>query len=309
MRALFQRFRTLPRATVLAFVTTIVLVAGLGIATATSGGGTSEPTTASGPTDTSPSPTGASDPSGSGSSSDGSQDGSGTGGVNNEVVVFNRTDGSFLNRAGFATTRVTSDTVDNQNAAAAYSECTDCRTVAVAVQVVLVQSNANVVTPSNLAVALNYGCHSCETFAGAYQYVVSTDGLVRFTPEGQAEMTAIQNQIRELAATDLPFPQLDAQLGALVDQLWATVDAEMVKLGIRFEGTPSGDVDVDTSEGGPTPTATPTPGASATEAATEDQATEPEPSSEATPTPGDDPTPTPSPSETVSPTPTPTPTG
>ncbi len=306
MSKLIERVRGLSRLQLAATASVVVLITGIGVAGATSGGWT----TSSADVDSLSAAEPTTSPSASSTATQDTGGSAGTGSVNNEVVVFNRTDGSFLNRAGFATTRVVSDTVDNQNAAAAYSECTECRTVAVAVQVVLVESNANVATPSNLAVALNYDCQSCETFAGAYQYVVSTDGLVRFTPEGEAAMTAIQNQIRDLAATDLPFLELDAQLGALVDQLWATVDAEMVKLGVKFEGTPSGEVEIDTSEGGPAPTGTPTPAPdeSPTDAATvEGETTEPG-SSDATPTPesGTTPTPTPTPTEIVTPTPSPT---
>lgn len=225
---------------------------------------------------------------------------SGTGSVNNEVVVLNQTDNSFKHRAGFATTRVTGDTVNNQNSAAAYSRCNSCRTVAVAAQVVLVQTKANVVTPKNVAVALNYECRACETFAGAYQYVVSTDGAVRFTPEGERRMADIQNEIRATAALDIPFPELDARLGALIDELWATVDAEMVKIGAEFTARPYETTDSDDSEGDPVVSPAPTESSGSGTSTEGDAAAG---SSGATDEPSPSPTPSPTPTGTESPMP------
>lgn len=313
MSALLRRFRALPRTAVIALVAAAVFAASLGVAAAVGGtdGGTQETTDAGNLEDTTTSATPS--PTGSDSATEGSQDGAGTGGVNNEVVVLNQTDGLFRNRAGFGTARVVGDTVDNQNSAAAYSECTDCRTVAVAVQIVLVQSNANTITPNNIALALNYGCQSCETFAGAYQYVLSTDGLVRFSSEGESRMAAIQDQIRQTAALDIPFPELDARLGELVDQLWAVVDEELISLGVKFEGTPSAQTDVDTSAGetpSPTPTSTevtPTGSGEAGAGGTSDGPSptpEESPTSQQSATPEDSPTPAESPTPTSSPSPT-----
>lgn len=215
----------------------------------------------------------------------------GADGTNNEVVVLNVTDGSFKNRAGFGTARITGDTVDSQNAAAATSSCSDCRTVAVAVQVVLVQSNTHTATPNNLAIALNQNCSRCESYAGAFQYVVSTGGLVRFTAEGESRMAAIQNEIRDLAGQRLPFPELDARLGELVDQLWATVDQEMVRLGVGFTATPSARTDIETADTAESQSPSPSPtesGSSPTSAGS------PSPSETSAPDPSGTPTTTPS---------------
>src|SRR5213082_678531 len=44
------------------------------------------------------------------------------------------------------------------NIALAYSSCTDCQTLAVALQINLVNRNASVITPQNAAVAVNGAC-------------------------------------------------------------------------------------------------------------------------------------------------------
>ena len=187
--------------------------------------------------------------------------GGGGGNVNNEVVVRNTVDGHFAQRAGLGIARVTGDVVENQNAAAATSSCSDCRTVAVAVQIVLIQrTDASVVSPRNLAIALNVGCQRCDTFAAAYQYAVTTDGLVRFTPGAQQQLAALESQIRSLTATDgVPFPDLEAQIDAVVEQMWAIVDQDLVQVGVRGTGQAFEDTDVALGDDGATPQPTSSP--------------------------------------------------
>lgn len=233
--------------------------------------------------------------------------GGGGGNVNNEVVVINTVDGRFANRAGFGTARVTGDEAENQNAAAATSSCTDCRTVAVAVQIVLIERNdASVISPRNFAIAINNQCLRCQTFAAAYQYVITTDGLVRFTPAGQQRLAELQRQIRALAATDgIEFPVLEAQIDDLVEQMWSVVDNELVMAGVPADATPYQDSDTATEDATASPSpvesgiveASPSPEASHTGSA----------SSETPQEPGDSPSPTPSPSTGPSPTNEPSP--
>lgn len=226
-------------------------------------------------------------------------EGGGGGGVNNEVVVLNTVDGRFAHRSRFGIARVTGDTVHNQNAAAATASCVDCRTVAVAVQIVLAEGEATDISPTNLAVAINNGCIRCETFAAAYQYVITTDGLVRFSPEGQQQLVALQDQLHSLVGSDdVPFYELEAQIDAVVEQMWAVADEELIKVGRPAEGDASKDTDVAIAEG--SPTATPT------DPASEDPTTTSTPTSTESPdahSPTTSPSPSGSPSESASPSP------
>ena len=70
----------------------------------------------------------------------------------------------------------TGDEVLNVNEAHAYASCSNCVTVAVAFQVVLIMDNAQVVVPQNLSVAANYDCYRCITAAIASQLVLSVNG-------------------------------------------------------------------------------------------------------------------------------------
>jgi len=230
-------------------------------------------------------------------------EGGGGGNVNNEVVVLNTVDGRFANRAGFGTARVTGDTAENQNAAAATSSCSDCRTVAVAVQIVLIQrTDASNISPSNVAVAINNNCLRCDTFAAAYQYVITTDGLVRFTPEGEQQLSALQDEIRALAATDgVPFPELEAQIDARVEQMWAVVDSELAKVGKFGRGNTAKDTDAATEDSTPSPTASPSePGSTVEDDGSVSGSSEVGTELEDT----ESPSPTPSPTSTATPAPT-----
>ena len=75
----------------------------------------------------------------------------------------------------FALVWATGDEVLNVNEAHAYASCSNCVTVAVAFQVVLIMDDAQVVVPQNLSVAANYECYRCITAAIASQLVLSVE--------------------------------------------------------------------------------------------------------------------------------------
>jgi putative peptide zinc metalloprotease protein len=146
----------------------------------------------------------------------------------NAAVAVNLEDGASVFEFAFSVRQTMSDVIDHTNTAVAYSECEDCRTVALAVQVVLVASDPSVVTPENVAVAVNYECTSCETFAAAYQFVIGTNGPVRFTSEGKRELKRIRRELRRLIRQDLPFDELQARIDELMDRLRDVLDNELV---------------------------------------------------------------------------------
>lgn len=216
---------------------------------------------------------------------------------NHSVVLVNRHDGKAESKAGFSLKSVSGDVVDNANAAVAVSaDCSGCRTVAVALQVVLVEGQASTIAPENYAIALNQNCTGCETMAAAYQYVVTTGGNVRFTAEGNQAMAEIEAEIRDVAASELSLPQIDASLDGLVDRYWTVVDEQLAEVGAqagKVDNPKQEDVDIDTSDDAG-PSASPSP--SATESAQTGGTAD-----------GGAPTPCPSPIEAAEPTPSPTP--
>jgi putative peptide zinc metalloprotease protein len=159
------------------------------------------------------------------------QEGEGGGGGDNVAIAINTRDGSSVFRISFRIVRVSGDIVDQGNAAVAVASCQDCQTVAIAFQVVLVFSDPSVVSPTNLALAMNIGCTSCETLASAYQYVLGTDGVVRFTPEGNRAIAEIRQALQALRHSDLSIWEIQEQLDLLANELQRILAEELVAAG------------------------------------------------------------------------------
>lgn len=127
--------------------------------------------------------------------------------------------------------------VDAENIAAARShDCTGCRTLAVAVEAVLVPGDPETVAPVNLAAAWNERCTSCATFAAAHQYVVQTNGPRSLSRAAQKQAADIGRRVRAVTRSGADFPTIDAQLDQLANELWQVVNDDIVAQG----GTPSG---------------------------------------------------------------------
>src|SRR5207244_2113942 len=89
----------------------------------------------------------------------------------NAAIAINTKDDSSLFKFAWAVRHVMSDVVEEQNAAVAYAQCESCQTTAIAIEIVLVESDTTSnVSPTNEALAINQGCTLCDTFASAYQF-------------------------------------------------------------------------------------------------------------------------------------------
>jgi putative peptide zinc metalloprotease protein len=148
----------------------------------------------------------------------------------NAAVAVNLRDGSSTFRLAFRITRVNRDVVDTGNAAVAVASCTDCQTVAVAIQAVLIFSDAEVVAPTNLALALNLECSRCYTLASAYQFV-STTGVVHFTAEGNRRIAEIRRELEELRHSGLAIEEIQARVDVLAAELAGILRTELVVPG------------------------------------------------------------------------------
>jgi putative peptide zinc metalloprotease protein len=131
----------------------------------------------------------------------------------NQAVAVNTVDGSTAVDVALALVWVTDGgPVENRNEAYALASCSGCRTVAVAFQVVLVIGYAQVVTPVNAAVALNYECEGCTTHALAVQLVATLTRLP--SDETRSALASIWAQLEQMSANFelLPLEQVYAQL-------------------------------------------------------------------------------------------------
>ena len=94
--------------------------------------------------------------------------GGGNGSPINTAIVENTKDGSSVFKLAFQVRKIMgSETVEPGNAAVAIASCTNCQTVAIAVQIVFFIGSPTVFAPENAAVAVNAGCSFCDTLATA----------------------------------------------------------------------------------------------------------------------------------------------
>ena len=219
----------------------------------------------------------------------------GTVNPDNIVVAENDKDDSSIFDFGFKIFGIFDDTVDSGNAAVAVSSCDSCRTVAIAISIVLVLGEPTAVVPENLALAVNLDCTLCETMALAYQLVLSPGEDIQIRGTDLARIRRLINEIRSLGASDLPLAEIDAQVSALVDEMFGIVREALAPDTDDTDNEDDGDAE-------PSPSPSPSPTTSATPAPTP---TEPSPTSTSEPTVE----PSPSPNESGDPSPQPTPTG
>lgn len=152
------------------------------------------------------------------------------GSVFNHVLLRNTVDHSTLTRGSVQVVEEWEQGDPNpENWADARASCTDCRTVAVAFQIVLVEAGEPTPSgPVNVAIALNESCTRCETVAVAEQWVVQT-------PEGELSDGAEQRvrMLRSrlhavLAGRERPIADVYAEIKAIGDELEAIANGSGV---------------------------------------------------------------------------------
>ena len=144
----------------------------------------------------------------------------------NTAVATNTKDGKSVFKLAFSVKKVTGD-VDAQNTAVAYSSCEDCRTVAVAIQVVLVSGDVGAVTPENEAVAVNFDCTECETLARAFQFVFGDGQEIEFTKAGKQRLHDLKKRVQDLKhRNDLSIAQLNQELTLIAREVADVVQTE-----------------------------------------------------------------------------------
>jgi hypothetical protein len=155
------------------------------------------------------------------------------GGANNVVIANNTVDGSAVARDRLQVAHDTSSTVGNENVAIAQSQdCVACRTVSVAMQVVIVQTTPTEFHPANAASAANGGCDSCQTYAFAYQDIVQPGFVVYLSGAAQQHLAQLRSRIDAIATdTTLSFLDMKAQLDSVFDEVVATVRQDMQAAG------------------------------------------------------------------------------
>jgi hypothetical protein len=189
--------------------------------------------------------------------------------LDSHAIVVNHGDNRYRYAVTLKIVHTYSDVVDPQNAAVAVaSDCTDCRTVAISLEGVLVYGDPTVFAPVNLALAYNVNCTNCATLAAAYQEEVQTNGRVRITGEGRREIAAIRRDLESMRNAGLTLAEIDAKVNADAAKLLDVLKTQTRPIGRAGSGAsaaptaaPAGTVAPSTPE---TATSTPAPAATAT---------------------------------------------
>jgi putative peptide zinc metalloprotease protein len=125
-----------------------------------------------------------------------------------------------------------SDVVTETNAAVAYNSCTDCASVAIAFEIVLVEGDASVISPTNIAIAFNENCSTCVAVAEAYQFVLGNGGgAVHFDAEGNRILAELRRRLHALRKEDLTIDQLQAILDDMSAQIADVLANHLVSTG------------------------------------------------------------------------------
>jgi putative peptide zinc metalloprotease protein len=225
----------------------------------------------------------------------------------NAAVATNTQDGALVFRLAFALQFIEDGVIDQSNTAIAQASCQACRTIAIAVQVLIATGDVHLVAPTNLAVALNEQCPSCATLAYAYQLVLALPNVVGLSAEADEKLKAILAAMVVLGTSDAPVDEIQRQLDALTVKLRDVVVTELVRDEAEDSEPPAATAPGETATPSPDSTAAPSPDSTA--APTPDSTATPWPDSTATPspdstaTPSPDSTATPSPDSTAAPTP------
>ncbi|MGH2756345.1 MAG: hypothetical protein ACRDI3_00990 [Actinomycetota bacterium] len=186
-------------------------------------------------------------------------------GPDNVAVAINERDGSSVFRLSFTVLRISGNEITPMNVALAVGRCSDCLTVAIALQVVVVLGDAETIAPVNVAAAINENCLRCLTAAAAYQLVATSPESFKFTNETKEELRDLREAFEDLLESELPLDQLLAEADALASQVFTLVLSE-IESGGRVTGNEK-DTDIDggaspSPSGSPTPTEEPTPSSS-----------------------------------------------
>jgi putative peptide zinc metalloprotease protein len=181
-------------------------------------------------------------------------------GGDNTAIAINTKDGASIFKLAFSIRHVMGDVVDTTNAAVAFSSCTDCQTVAIAIEIVLIEDNATTITPQNIAFAYNYECTLCVSVAEAYQFLLTTGGQVHFTADGNHELAQIRRELEALRHADLTIGELQAKLDDIAQRVANVLATQLVPAGNSSGTAPKQQTSTQTQpqETQPTTTTAPT---------------------------------------------------
>jgi putative peptide zinc metalloprotease protein len=192
----------------------------------------------------------------------------------NSIEANNIHDGRLELQGRVDYVREKQDDVTAGNQAVARATCTDCQTIALALQLVVYQQGATNVAPRNFAIAINERCTRCLTVARAIQYVIPVPDpkdvpadVKELVKELNREMQELE-RIRQLNEGNVQ--QVDAQMNDIIarfgslraflqDDRREAVQSEPAASPTQVAATATPQATATVTAASPTPQVTPTP--------------------------------------------------
>jgi len=199
------------------------------------------------------------------------------GGGNNIVQVINHADGHFRVDGNVKLNQIPGPNAGPKNVAFAYSSCTDCQTMAVALEINLISTSARNIQPLNQAVAVNYRCTSCVTYARAIQYDIQVDDPHQVRSDVRDLMQQMDAALKHIKSSHETFLQALDDVNAVI--------AEFKGLGTYLKDQHDMATDPMTPGASPLPPASDSPTDSPTPTVSGAPVESPLPSPQATPSP------------------------
>ena len=138
--------------------------------------------------------------------------------ADNIVQVHNHVDSSFKSEGKDQLNSIQGPNVGPKNEALAYSSCTNCDTLALAVQLDLTSLSPRNVQPFNYAKAENYGSTNAVTCAIAVQVVLEVPDPTAIPSDVRKEDAQLHSELANLpAAMPTGMPTSNARMATVVD--------------------------------------------------------------------------------------------
>ncbi|MFD5819871.1 hypothetical protein [Streptomyces sp. NPDC127038] len=102
-----------------------------------------------------------------------------------------------------------------------------CRSIALSYQIVTAAGrNARLVNASNISRASNDHCPGCETFSGAYQFVVATPRELTLSRSARTQLARIHREVAALRSSSLPISSVSKRADELANEVKSILDRE-----------------------------------------------------------------------------------
>ncbi|MEU1181375.1 hypothetical protein ABZ464_27785 [Streptomyces sp. NPDC005820] len=117
-----------------------------------------------------------------------------------------------------------------------------CRSVALSFQIVTTSGrNARLINTTNISRSTNGHCTACQTFSGAYQFVVATPRAFSLSQAARGELHGINRQVGVLRGSSLPISQIKRRADELAAQVKTILDREARRAPHGREDSPLAD--------------------------------------------------------------------